>query len=147
MRKITSLLMLLLFCVSTAWAAITYPESEKVYTIKNFHGFINNDAGYKRYMASNANGSELVGATSVTGELCYWQFEKVADENEHTFYLKNYSNEKYAYIANPHTNNSNVTLSADNKTTFYLFDGHQNNYEGEVFIATQNRRNDDNQTR
>ncbi len=145
MRKITSLLMLLLFCVSTAWA-ITYPESEKVYTIKNFHGFINNDAGYKRYMASNANGSELVGATSVTGELCYWQFEKVVDENEHTFYLKNYSNGKYAYIANPHTNNSNVTLSADNKTTFYLFDGHQNNYEGEVFIATQNSRFDNNQT-
>lgn len=136
MKKLLFLFAVLLASVG-AWA-ITYPTEGVMYTIKNVHGFVNNDNGYKHYMAANAGRTEVVGvAESAISYRAKWFFEKVSgDELDNSFYLKNAFTGMYAYIANPTANQLNVTLSFENKTPFYLFEGSKGN--GSIFIGTQN---------
>ena len=143
MKKLLLSLVALLATVG-AWA-ITYPETGTEYIIKNFHGFVNNDSGYKSYMMSNSGGTVLERTKLLTAErldACTWVFEKVKDEYEHTYYLKNKLTGNYIYVASL-TNSQNVTLSNENKSIIYLFDGNVAGYEGELFLGLKNSNSDD----
>ena len=143
MKKLLLSLVALLATVG-AWA-ITYPEPGTEYVIKNVHGFVNDDSGYKSYMMSNSDGTVLERTNVLTADkldACKWVFEKVDDANEHTYYLKNISANKYIYVANL-INSQNVTLSDVNKSIIYLFEGNVAGYEGELFLGLKNSNTDD----
>jgi TATA-box binding protein (TBP) (component of TFIID and TFIIIB) len=134
--KKTFLSLVALLATVGAWA-ITYPETGTEYIIKNFHGFVNNNSGYKSYMMSNSGGTVLERTKLLTADrldACKWVFEKVDDENDHTFYLKNVAVNKYIYVENL-IKSQNVTLSGENKSIIYLFDGNVAEYKGELFFG------------
>ena len=143
MKKLLLSLIALLATVG-AWA-ITYPETGTEYIIKNFHGFVNNDSGYKSYMMSNSDGTVLERTNVLTADkldACTWVFEKVNDENEHTYYLKSKLTGNYIYVADL-IKDQNVTLSNENKSIIYLFDGNVADYAGELFLGLKNSNTDD----
>ena len=150
MRKLLLLCAMLLSGIGT-WAAgedYTDINSNLMYTIRNVHGFKNNDSGYRYFMMSNFDETALTGVTeanfnNVDRLRCYWVFEPADESNANAFYIKNVKTNEYLYIDEEPRLELGVKLG-DRKTVFYLFNGSEglhNDYGQAVYIGLQDNAN------
>jgi hypothetical protein len=133
MKKSFLFSLLLALTGATAMAQTTYTtydqlRTDKMYTIRNAYGMVNNAAAYNWYMYATDGATTVAGvapdALNLDDMGSYWVLEDASATTgkANSYYLKNFKTGTYVYFANTELNTPSQLL-ADQKTPLYMFEG------------------------